>query len=190
MVAPVVNSPSSCSPSAPNAAVRRAGWTGCSKVSTPSTAVLERVRVERCHIYLEARRHAGRMVRAMATRADGRRRRKVVLRLTHRYEGCAPVIAISSRDIPGHSTAVCDSFSVSFIYVHDTSVRKYMLHTPPSSMWTGLVAWVPDRSRVHIPCYYAYDGVERRGVKPQIHFVRGPTPRTPRLILAAPRRRF
>ena len=70
---------------------RRAGWTGCSKMSTPSSAVLERVRVERCQIYLTARRHAGRMARAMATRADGRRRRKLVLRLTHRYKGCAPV---------------------------------------------------------------------------------------------------
>ena len=104
MVAPVVNSPSSCSPSAPNAGVRRAGWTGCSKVSTPSTAVLERVRVERCHIYLGMRRHAGRMARAMATRADGRCRRKVFLRFSgYRKRGSpvrlysAPLIYRSTR---------------------------------------------------------------------------------------------
>ena len=76
---------------------RRAGWTGCSKMSTPSSAVLERVRVERCQIYLNPRRHAGRMARAMATRADGRCRRKVVLRFSGYRKRGSPVLHLAAH---------------------------------------------------------------------------------------------
>ena len=65
----------------PNCSARPPGWPGCSHRSTPSAAVLERVRDRRRHTYLQVRRHMARMAGAAATRADGRRRRKVVLRL-------------------------------------------------------------------------------------------------------------
>ena len=48
--------------------------------STPSTAVHERVGIERRQLYLPVRRHMARMARAAETRENGRRRREVVPR--------------------------------------------------------------------------------------------------------------
>lgn len=77
--------------------MRRAGLDWVPKMSTPSSAVLVSVRVERRQIYLNTRRHAGRMVRAMATRADGRRRRKVFLRLLFTPSCQAPYAVTQSH---------------------------------------------------------------------------------------------